>query len=387
MPSPGLTERARLGARMAVAFAVLAISAYSAIASYAQVIAAGGNDHQAGDWLISYPGTFVRRGMFGELLLGLTPPGQVTLWVLFAIQLALYVPLFGYVIDYLFRSRFSWSAIALACSPAALPFIGWDPLGGFRKETLGFLALVLLALARRRLNRWLRGLLIAGSLAAWTVGVFSWESLAFLLPGVGFLLLADDVIPLRRLLAAAYTAIGAVALGASVVAHGDAGTPARLCQAVVDHGLGTNLCTGAIAWMGRGLDDSLRAVGQTLPVYSGYLFMFVLALLPIAVSPWLRRYWPWAVAAVVGVAPLFVLGIDYGRWIHILVIELMICMIAGNVALIESKLWNPLSASLFISLWGLPHAAPTPPLVVGWPFKGLLATLTQWMQSAFLGRL
>jgi hypothetical protein len=372
---------------MTVAFAVLATSAYSAIASYAQVIAAGGNDHQAGDWLISYPGTFVRRGMFGELLLSLTPPGQATLWVLFAIQVALYVPLFGYVIDYLFRSRFSWSAIALACSPAALPFIGWDPLGGFRKETLGFLALVLLALARRRLNRWLRGLLLAGSLIAWTVGVFSWESLAFLLPGVGFLLLADDVIPLRRLLAAAYTAIGAVALGASVVAHGDAGTPARLCQAVVDHGLGTNLCTGAIAWMGRGLDDSLRAVGQTLPVYSGYLVMFVLALLPIAVSPWLRRYWPWVVAAVVGVAPLFVLGIDYGHWIHILVIELMICMIAGSVALIESRLWNPLSASLFISLWGLPHAAPTPPLVVGWPFKGLLATLTQWMQSAFLGRL
>lgn len=387
MPSPGLTERARLGARMGVAFAVLAISAGIAITQYARVIAGGGNDHQAGDWLISYPGMFVRRGLFGELLLGLTPPGPAALWVLFGVQVALYVPLFGYVIDYLFRSRFSWSAIALACSPAALPFIGWDPLGGFRKEILGFLALVLLALARRHLNRWLRGLLLAGSLTAWTLGVFSWESLAFLLPGVGFLLLADDVIPLRRLLAAAYTTIGAVALGASVVAHGDVGTPARLCQAVVDHGLGNNLCTGAIAWMGRGLDDSLRAVDQTLPVYSGYLFMLVLAVLPIVVSPWLRRYWPWAVAALVGVAPLFVLGIDYGRWIHILVVEVMICMIAGNVALIESKLWNPLSATLFLSMWGLPHAAPTPPLVVGWPFKGLVATLTQWLQSALLGRL
>lgn len=384
MPNPGLTARRRLGARMAVAFAILAISSYAAVARYAEVIAAGGNDHQTADWLISYPGAFVRRGLFGELLLGITPPGPAALWVLFGIQVLLYAPLFGYFIDYLFRSRFSWSAIALACSPAALPFIGWDPLGGFRKEILGFLALVLLAVARRRMSRWLRGGLLAASVAAWTLGVFSWESLAFLLPGIGFLLFADDVLPLRRTLAATYTGIAAVAFGASVVAHGDPGTPVRLCQAVTDHGLGANLCTGAIAWMGRGLDDSLRAVQQNLDVHSGYLLMFALAVLPIVVSPWLRRYWGWAVFALVGIAPLFVLGIDYGRWIHILVIELAICMIAGNLALIESKLWNPLSAILFVSVWGIPHAAPTPPNVVGWPFKGLASTLITWMQSALL---
>jgi hypothetical protein len=370
---------------MAVAFTVLAISAYSAIASYAQVIAAGGNDHQAGDWFISYPGTFVRRGLFGELLLGLTPPGPVTLWVLFAVQVALYVPLFGYVIEYLFRSRFSWSAIALACSPAALPFIGWDTLGGFRKEILGFLALVLLALARRRLSRWLRGLLLASSLVAWTVGVFSWESLAFLIPGIAFLLLADGEVPFRRTLAATYAAIGAVAFGSSVLAHGDAGTPARLCQAVTDHGLGANLCTGAIAWMGRSLDQSLQLVNRNADVHSGYLLMFALAVLPIAVSPWLRRYWGWALFALLGIAPLFVLGIDYGRWIHILVFELTICMIAGNLQLIESKLWNPLSAVLFVSVWGIPHAAPTLPNVPGWPFKGLVAAVINWMQSTLLG--
>jgi len=106
--------------------------------------------------------------------------------------------------------------------------------------------------------------------------------------------------------------------------------------------------------------------------------------LPIALSGWLRRYWAWGLAALVGIAPLFVLGIDYGRWVHILVIELAICMIASNLALIESKLWNPLSALLFVSLWGIPHAAPTLPDVAGWPFKGLLATLINWMQSALL---
>lgn len=371
-------------ARMFVAFAVLAISAYAAIDAYATTIARGGNDHQTGDWLISYPGMFVRRGMFGELLFGIAPPGQATLWVLFAIQVALYVPLIAFFIEYLFRANFSWSAIALACSPAALGFIGWDSLGGFRKETLGFLALVLLALARRRVSSPLRGLLLASSLAIWTIGVFSWESLAFLLPGVGFLLLADRELPLRRTLASIYALIGLAAFGSSVLFHGNKDTPGLLCGAIVQQGLGTNLCTGAIAWIGRDLSASLELVDKYVPVHSGYLVMLALAVLPIALSPWLRRYWAWGLAALIGIAPLFVLGIDYGRWIHILVIELAICMIAGNRALIESKLWNPLSVALFVSLWGIPHAAPTVPWAAGWPFKGLAATLINWAQSGLL---
>jgi hypothetical protein len=370
--------------RMLVAFGVLAISLYSAVTAYAATISGGGNDHQTADWLISYPDTFVRRGLFGELLFTIAPPGQSTLWVLFAIQVALYVPLVAYFVDYLFRANFSWSAIALACSPAALPFIGWDTLGGFRKETLGFLALVLLALARRRVSTWLRALLLTSSLAIWTIGVFSWEALAFLLPGIAFLLLSDRELPLRRTLTAAYALIGLAAFGSSVLYHGDADTPSLLCDAVVSQGLGANLCTGAIAWIGRDLDASFQMIDKYLAVHSGYLAMLALGVLPIALSGWLRRYWAWGLAALVGIAPLFVLGIDYGRWVHILVIELAICMIASNLALIESKLWNPLSALLFVSLWGIPHAAPTLPDVAGWPFKGLLATLINWMQSALL---
>lgn len=370
---------------MLVALTVLAISCYTAVSAYAAVIAAGGNDHQAGDWLISYPGAFVRRGLFGELLFNAAPPGPATLWILFSVQVALYLPLLGYLVEYLWRARFSWSAIALACSPAALTFIGWDPLGGFRKESIGFLALVLIALARRSSTPWVRWSLIAGSLLAWTLGVFSWESIAFLLPAVGFLLLSDDVLPLRRSLAGTYAVIGGGAFGLSVLFHGDASTPDKLCTVVVEHGLDPNrLCTGAIAWMGRTTADSLRVVVEDLPTHSGYLVMLALALLPIALSPWLRRYWPWAVAAAIGIAPLVVLGVDYGRWIHILVVELTICMIASRLDLSESPLWTPLSAGLFVSLWGIPHADPTLPTVAGWPFKGLLETVITGMQNALL---
>lgn len=367
-----------------VAFGILAVSACFAVISYAAVIAAGGNDHQTADWLISYPDGFIRRGLFGELLFGIAPIGPGTLWLLFALQVACYVPLYAFFVNYLFRTDFSWSAIALVASPAALPFIGWDPLGGFRKEILGFLALVLIAFARRQMAQHWRIVLLFAALTAWTLGVFSWESVALMLPAIGFLLLTEPALPLRRTMAALFATVGAGAFAASTIWHGTPATATQLCAKILDHDLGQNLCTGAVAWMGRGLTDSTDALTRVAPTYIGYLFMMALALLPIALSPWLRRYWLWALAALAGIAPLFVLGIDYGRWIHILVIELSICIAVSHRELIESRLWNPLSVGLFVSMWALPHANPTLPDTPGWPFKGILADVITWAQTRLL---
>lgn len=370
--------------RAIVAFGILGLSAAVALLNYAVVIAYGGNDHQAADWLISYPDGFVRRGLFGELLFGIAPNGPGTLWLLFAIQVACYIPLYAFFVNYLFRTNFSWSAIALVASPAALPFIGWDPLGGFRKEILGFLALVLIAFARRQLAQRWRIVLLLTALAAWTLGVFSWEALALMLPAVGFLLLTEPTLPLRRTMTGLFTTIGVGAFTASTIWHGNAATSTQLCTKILNHGLGQNLCTGAVAWMGRGVQDSMDALTKGAATNSGYFFMIAVALLPIALSPWLRRYGVWALAATIGIAPLFVLGIDYGRWIHILVIELSICIAVSQRELIESRLWNPLSVGLFVSLWALPHADPTLPNTPGWPFKGFLADLITWVQTRLL---
>lgn len=370
--------------RAVLAILILGISAVLALSFYSSVISSGGNDHQAGDWLISYPDGFIRRGLFGEILLTIGPSGPPLLWLLFAIQVSVYVVIFAFFIRYLIQTSFSWSAIALVCSPAALPFIGWDPLGGFRKEILGFLALVLLAFAREQVGKNRQVVLVVASLLVWTVGVFSWESLAFLLPGVGYLLLVDSPLPWRKPVAAIYTAIGLLALGASAIWHGGPGTATALCDATTARGLGPQLCTGAFAWMGRGLNDSLASVTQNLAVHSGYLVVLALAALPIALSPWLRIHWRWAIAALMGILPLFVLGIDYGRWIHILVIELSVCIAVAGKKLVESSLWNPLSVGLYVSLWGVPHAAPTPSDLAGWPFRGLAASVITSVQSALL---
>jgi hypothetical protein len=378
MPSRALQLR-----RLA-ALTVLGVALWAGVSGYFTIVAAGGGDHQTGDWLISYPGQFVRRGLFGELLLRLTPPGPATLWILFGIQVGLYLLILLYLLWFLERRSWSWSAIALICSPAGLAFIGWDVVGGFRKEVLGFLALVLLAVVRHSGNGMVKAAGLVASIGVWTLAVFSWESIAFMLPAVFFLLLAGTPLPLGRTLAGIYFGIGVVAAGISAAFHGDAETPVRLCRAVTDHGLSPNLCTGAIAWMGRDLQQSFQAVQQNLAVHSGYLAMAALAALPIVFTGWLRRYWPWVVAMTIGIAPLFALGIDYGRWIHILFFEITICMTVAASELLESAHWTGLSTLLYVGLWGIPHAAPTAATVPGWPFRGLVATVITWVQSGLL---
>lgn len=373
----------RLAGRRIVALAVLGFALACGITAYARIIAAGGGNHQTADWLISYAGEFVRRGLFGEVLLAVTPPGPATLWVLFALQVAMYVPVVGFVVWFLARTQWSWSAIALACSPAGLAFIGWDAAGGFRKEVLGFCALAFLATARLATRTWLRRAALALSLVAWTVGLLSWEAIVFMAPAVLFLLWAGRPMPQTLPLTGVYGAIGLAALAASVTFSGSGESAARACHAIVTHGLDEKLCSGSIAWVGADLQLTLDLVKWGLNVNVGHLLMLPLAALPIVFTGWFRRYWPWALAMVVGVAPLFVLGLDWGRWIHIMFMQIALCMMVAAADLIESPQWTGVAALLYVTLWGLPHATPSGDVgSPNWPFTGLIATLITALQEA-----
>jgi hypothetical protein len=362
--------------RMAVGLAVLFSSALAALTWSLVVVAVGGNDHQVADWLIDYAGGYNRRGLLGELLARAIPP-SATLWTLLAFQLLCYAPVYGVTVAYLRRTNWSWSAIALACGPAAMPFIGWDPAGGFRKEVIGFACLSLLAMASRRRGAPAVGL-VGIALSAWMLGAFSWEALGALLPAVWFLIRG---LPFGRRtrsgLAAAFTVVAGTAAGAALLVPGDAATAQTVCLSFVERGLNAErLCGGAVRWLGYSLGDSLQAVVDSYPGYLAYLPLAVIATLPVLTSPWLRRYWRWALASVLAVAPLFVIGIDYGRWLHVLVVSLAICMMTGERELTESPQWTPLATLIYCTTLGVPHAHVLN-TTIGVPLLGMLGQVVQ----------
>ena len=181
-----------------VATAALVTSAYavwSARASQSWIM---------GEWLISYRGGFVRRGLIGELVgeaarAAHVPPVTVALTV----QVLLYCGFYAAV--WLLARRVRWTVplLLLFFSPATVAFLPLDPPSSVRKEVLLYLAVALLCLrlrgGSRAGDRWTgaadgattaswwqrhRGeVLLAAALAGTTVLiVLAHEGLVFFLP-------------------------------------------------------------------------------------------------------------------------------------------------------------------------------------------------------------
>jgi len=85
-----------------------------------------------GEWLISYPNEFVRRGLFGEALGVLNLSGPQRVLVIALTQIIVYMPLIFYIFAHLKKSGFRRDCIALSLGPASMAFFSWDH--GFWKK-------------------------------------------------------------------------------------------------------------------------------------------------------------------------------------------------------------------------------------------------------------
>lgn len=371
MPSESTARRVR-GA-LAVTLLLLAL----AYATRAQIYdIASGSSGQVGSWLINYGGGFVRRGLFGQLFLWLTPHGSSALWMLLTIQLGCYLLVLGVFLRYLHANDYSWTSIALACGPAALPFIAWDWQGGFRPELLVFTALSLLVLANDATpNPWRANALTYAALAVFTMAVFTWEPSLLSAPAMIYLLLRMRPIQRGRLgdspevLIVALVAVSG--LVASVAARGDATTIAGVYAALESEGLLSPAFNGSavesLAWTNETVRQLLQ---RAFPAAWAFVPLGTLALLPVITNPWSSRNCKWALACAVGILPLFFVAVDYGRFIHLLVMELSLCIVATGRTPDGGLQWRALPTVLYISVWGVPYLDPLAGPYPGW-FGGI----------------
>ena len=366
------------------AYVVLGSSAGIAVLAYLSALFRGGDiSWVAGEWLINYADGFIRRGLFGSMLLSVAPSGTALLVLLFLVQMAIFAVVLIHFLRFLHREKFSAHSIALACSPAGVAFWGWSYPGGFRKESLVFVALVLLSARRQAGRPWVANGLLVGSLAFFVVAFFSWEPSALLIPPALYLLLADsgqrNQIGRRvgRAAGGMLVILGGLALGLSFLFPGDGETASVVCQAIADRGVDpTRACRGAVAALGWNLSVSLSAIAERFPLYLGYLPLFLLALAPIVSSGWARHNWRWILATVVFTLPLYVIAVDYGRWIYVTAVVLSICAASAPRSEQESIFSkSTVAALLFVTTWGLPPFVD--PHATSWPWYGFLASFIE----------
>jgi hypothetical protein len=219
-------------------------------------------------------------------------------------------------------------------------------------------------------------LLPLGALVFFAVGVFSWEATALFLPAIAYLLFRPgEAARFRRWLTLAFVAVGAAGLGLAFLSDRSAQTAVTICASVRDHGFtAKDLCAGAIDWLQMSMLDGIQGVVDSFPLFTGYLPLLILAALPIALTPWVRRNKIWTILVAGAFVPLMVIAQDEGRWISTAFIALFFCIAAQPVQEASSRAWTWIGAILYTTLWGIPHWLPAD--YAGWPWLGLVKTFS-----------
>lgn len=307
-------------------------------AAWVQIRAAtdwGAESWQMTEWLIHYADGFVRRGLAGSVLLWLSQHTGIAAnqWVI-AASLACHVSL----VVWLLRKATRLFPVALLLSGM---MAGFPPLQDciVRKDSAGLLCLIAcLAIQHRVRQVWLRG--VALNVVA-CVAILIHESFVFY--GLAALVLTrgtgDAMESATGWIRRSMTLLPAAAcLALTVLFHGTRETSRAIHQALMPlwttiHPAGTpptepTAAIDAISW-------NLRdGIALTMPIYQSGPYQIVcwstVFLATFCLVLWFSRHHPdprrtsrrdltplaaLLVLQLACISPLFILGIDYGRWL------------------------------------------------------------------------
>ena len=344
--------------------------------------------YAAGDWLINYSAGFVRRGLPGEAILWLA--GKVHadyLWAVFGLQAICLLVYLGFACGMVVRDRGSFVMAAMILSPATVAFEALNPAEGLRKEVLLFAVLAVLAGVGfvERIRGWVLSLLLTFTCVGM---VLSHESLAIYLPYLfaAMWLRRDDLRETARIMAGPL--VGSLLAGIAVMrSSGDLNVATTICRSLGEsfNGLGDRgLCGGSIAWLQESLSEAHRQVSAQARSFHFVAIYGVLALLslaPAAVISWrlragreLKVIGACAALSGLGSLALFYSGVDWGRWIHIHAVCLMLVLLAalgrGETRVVHAKGWA-LGVAVYATCWILPVTI----MSSSWPKFGMMGAV------------
>ena len=370
---------------------VLLASLFYTNVRYISEILAGGNPYLTGDWLINYSGGYSGRGLNGQLILLIGDLSGISLlWLTYFEQVGLYTVYVLLVIKLVrgIHNRYLWM---IALSPVFIMFDFLDTGGAFRKEIIGFTWLALLI----RMNQQERFSFkrFAPIAFLYILSAFSWEaSVIFLLPSiyVTFQMKSKGILSKAKLqgISLFYFSVSLLSLIANFKYQLNTGKEAAraVCDSLVMRGLDEGICAGTIY--------SITSVSIDIPSTLEYLvienkFFFyipilILSLFPFIWSRWLAGNFPLVLFLFFSVFPIFLVGLDWGRWIHIFGTLVTLIWMMQNYPrnLIEEgtksrwQLGRFIAMSLlFTSMWRIPIAGGLPDAF----FLGVLARVISWL--------
>jgi len=293
----------------------------------------GGNDWITGDWLINYESGFIRRGLSGSIILVASDSSNGNPIFVTGIFLAiLWFATCIAVLSIWKKSAPNFGRLAVLMSPGFLAFDIWDFQGGARKELIffAFLAIMLATHQRSHQHRFWRRVWISTFALVPAFLILMHEMLALFIPllMVVFYLLSQkyDAPASERFIFYSTLSLTSFASVMAVVLHPGTVVQGKIiCESLTERGTTEFICPGAISWLGRTPAEeivSLQEYASSPFRLTMYAITVGMSLIPFLyfrsrrhgarISPYLLM--SLATAALI---PLFAIGLDWGRWIHL----------------------------------------------------------------------
>lgn len=312
----------------------------------------GGDPWRFGDWLINYNGGFVRRGLFGTLLYALPTQGTAILFIVFMVQVFLYGYVFWNFTKCALGKSVSWKDIAILCSPAAICFVGWDVNSFGRKEILGFATLFFLKNGNRGHGLNQQRMILA---TIFFIGaIFASEVNFVFLPSFTILMYQNAGTRKLNFTMIIISVITFFGFLLQIYNTGSRNIAGEICRKwSIEKHLSDNLCRGSIDALGSSIEDSLNNFVSLGTVRLPYLLLLATGLIPLVSSKWAKKNKIYLVSTLVFSMPLYVVAVDYGRWIYMTITQLSICYFSEENR--HEKQGTFCKTLVYTLTWGIPQ--------------------------------
>lgn len=301
-----------------------------------------GHTFLTSDWLINYNYGFIKRGLPGTIFLSLTRNPELLLDIISGSLIVIYLLIFYFLNKTYNNKKQTFTSFILIISPAAFLFPIYDSQGAFRKEIIGILALFIVT-SYVNDNNYKLPLLVAS--AIYTFGLFSHSVNIFFLTTILFIIykfynsrVAFDYI-LFIIPSFLYAGIVFIFSNTEQELYFIRDS---ICNDLRDIGL-FNLC-------GRGSFDYLVwdlnanfvisqnfIINERRDAHYLYIILFLFTLIPyIFDKKSVKLILPFVLIGI-SFIPLFILAIDWGRWIYILSICFLSIYLLSDKEMVRNK--------------------------------------------------
>ena len=315
------------------------------------------------DWLINYQGGLVRRGFIGQLIYSLTNTRSNTLLLLFSLQITIALVTLFLILRVFFSTEKTTPWLLFLLSPAFfISYFLYDTHSALRKENLVFLAMAILV--NGLLGKTIKTPYLFAALTIYSIAVLSHEIASFCLPFFLYPLYIfrrnNGYPPILLKIGLSFCVVSVLGLILAILFKGNSLIVEKICASLLQRGLEEALCGYSIPFLASNTVEAYTYVLTQVskrPYIPLYFICLLLSAIPFLLSSWvrLRSTQLLLVIGVVSFVPLFLTGIDWGRWIYVFVVLVTLCLFwyATQKPIQLSKI-SPWIVFIFVSAWTLP---------------------------------